>query len=54
MLFLLYVGLGAAVGVVAAVFVPGLHWAEDGFDKVPGRYQRHVRGMLLVGALIYC
>jgi chloride channel protein, CIC family len=41
------------VGVAAAVFVRSLHWAEDGFDKVPGRYLRHMLGMLLVGALIY-
>ena len=50
---LLYVGLGAVVGVAAAIFVRCLHWAEDGFDKIPGRYLRHVLGMLLVGVLIY-
>ena len=35
----------------------GLHpradLAEDVFDKVPGRYTRHLLGMLLVGILIY-
>jgi CIC family chloride channel protein len=53
LILLLYVGLGAVIGVAAAVFVRSLHWAEDGFDKVPGRYLRHMLGMLLVGALIY-
>ena len=53
LILLLYVGLGAVVGVAAAVFVRSLHWAEDGFDKIPGRYLRHMLGMLLVGALIY-
>ena len=49
----LYVLLGAVVGVAAALFVRALHWAEDLFDKVPGRYVRHILGMLLVGILIY-
>ena len=53
LILLLYVGLGAVVGVAAAVFVRGLHWAEDGFDKIPNRYLRHMLGMLLVGVLIY-
>ena len=52
-ILLLYVGLGAVVGVAAALFVRSLHWAEDGFDKIPGRYLRHMLGMLLVGVLIY-
>jgi CIC family chloride channel protein len=52
-ILLLYVGLGAVVGVAAALFVRSLHWAEDGFDKIPGRYLRHALGMLLVGVLIY-
>ena len=53
LILLLYVALGAIVGVAAALFVRGLHWAEDAFDKVPGRYFRHILGMLLVGLLIY-
>ena len=53
LLLLLYVVLGAVVGVAAALFVRGLHWVEDLFDKVPGRYFRHALGMLLVGVLIY-
>ncbi len=49
----LYVVLGAVVGVAAALFVKALHWAEELFDKIPGRYARHMLGMLLVGILIY-
>jgi CIC family chloride channel protein len=50
---LLYVVLGAVIGVAAAGFVRGLHWAESLFERVPGRYLRHSVGMLLVGMLIY-
>jgi chloride channel protein, CIC family len=49
----LYVLLGALCGVAGALFIRTLHLAEDLFDKVPGRYTRHVAGMLLVGCLIY-
>ena len=40
-------------GVAAAVFIRALHLVEDAFDKIPGRYLRHMLGMLLVGILIY-
>jgi chloride channel protein, CIC family len=49
----LYVLLGALCGLAAALFIKTLHFAEDVFEKVPGRYTRHVFGMLLVGCLIY-
>lgn len=49
----LYALLGAVIGVAAAAFIRGLHWLEDGFDRIPGRYLRHCLGMLLVGILIY-
>jgi chloride channel protein, CIC family len=52
-ILLCYVALGALMGVAAAVFVRGLHWAEDLFDKIPGNYLRHIIGMLMVGVLIY-
>ena len=52
-ILVLYVVLGALIGVAAAVFVRGLHWFEDLFDKIPGNYLRHVLGMLLVGVLLY-
>jgi len=49
----LYSVLGAITGVAAACFVRGLHIFEDWFEKIQGRYIRHVLGMLLVGILIY-
>ncbi|HEX4767389.1 MAG TPA: chloride channel protein [Lichenihabitans sp.] len=50
---LLYVILGALTGVAAAVFIRGLHLIEDAFDEIPGRYLRHMLGMLIVGVMIY-
>jgi len=49
----LYALLGCLTGIAAAGFVRGLHVAEDLFDKIKGRYTRHILGMLLVGILIY-
>jgi chloride channel protein, CIC family len=49
----LYVVLGALCGVAGALFIKTLHLFEDIFEKIPGRYTRHVFGMLLVGCLIY-
>jgi CIC family chloride channel protein len=50
---LLFVALGAVVGVAAALFVRSLHWMEDWFERIPGAYTRHATGMLLVGLMIY-
>ena len=52
-ILLLYTLLGVVVGAAAALFVRSLHWTEDLFDRMPGRYLRHSAGMLLVGILIY-
>ena len=52
-LLVLYAALGGLIGVAAAGFIHGLHLAEDWFDKIPGRYTRHVIGMLALGVLIY-
>ena len=49
----LYAVLGAVIGVAAAGFVKILHWIEDGFDLIPGRYGRHALGMLIVGIMMY-
>jgi CIC family chloride channel protein len=49
----LYVLLGALCGVAAALFIRTRHFAEDLFERIPGRYTRHVIGMVLVGGLIY-
>jgi CIC family chloride channel protein len=52
-LLVLYAALGAVTGVAAAGFIRGLHLAEDWFDKIPGRYTRHIIGMLGLGILMY-
>lgn len=49
----LYALLGALTGVAAAGFIRGLHFAEGLFDRIEGRYTRHVLGMLFVGLLMY-
>ena len=46
---LLYVVSGAIIGAAAALLIRSLHWLEDGFDRIPGRYLRHMLGMLVVG-----
>jgi CIC family chloride channel protein len=53
LILLLYAALGGVTGVAAAAFIRGLHIAEDLFDRIKGRYLRHVIGMLLVGVMIY-
>ena len=49
----LYIALGVCTGVAAAAFIRGLHVLEDAFDKIPGRYLRHMIGMLFVGILMF-
>ena len=53
LLLVLYGVLGALTGIAATAFIRGLHLAEDLFDKIKGRYLRHVLGMAMVGVLIY-
>ncbi|HUH86309.1 MAG TPA: chloride channel protein [Stellaceae bacterium] len=53
LLLVLYGVLGALTGIAATAFVRGLHLAEDLFDKIKGRYLRHMIGMAMVGVLIY-
>jgi chloride channel protein, CIC family len=50
---ILYALLGALTGAAAALLIRALHWAEDGFDLIPGRYARHAFGMLIVGVTMY-
>ncbi len=50
---ILYAVLGAITGAAAALFVRTLHWLEDVFETIEGRYVRHAIGMTLVGVLIY-
>ena len=48
----LFAVLGCIIGVAAAGFIRGLHLVEDLFDKIPGRYIRHIIGMAGVGILM--
>ncbi|MBU7442295.1 chloride channel protein [Paraburkholderia fungorum] len=50
---ILYALLGVVAGAAAALLIRALHWAEDTFDRIPGRYQRHAAGMLIVGLTMY-
>ena len=50
---LLYIVLGMFTGIAAAAFIRGLHLLEDAFDKIRGRYLRHMIGMFLVGILMF-
>src|SRR5579863_1025974 len=50
---LLFALLGAAIGLAATVFVRGLSYAEDVFERIENPYLRHVIGMLALGTLIY-
>jgi CIC family chloride channel protein len=53
LVLVLFAVLGAVTGVAAAVFIRGLHWAEDLFDRIRFRYVRHMLGMLVLGMLMY-
>lgn len=50
---LLFAVLGGVTGVAATGLIRGLHWAEDLFERIPGRYTRHAIGMAMVGVLLY-
>ncbi len=50
---LLYAALGVVIGGASAGFIRSLHLLEDVFDRIHGRYLRHIVGMLLVGVLIW-
>ena len=53
LVLILFAVLGALCGLGAAVFIRGLHLAEDLFDRIKSRYLRHMLGMLIVGVLMY-
>ena len=50
---LLYVLLGAVMGLAATAFVRGLHLTEEYFDRIGNPYLRHALGMLAVGGMMY-
>jgi CIC family chloride channel protein len=49
-----YFPFGAMVGLLALVFIKGIYWSEEWFDRLPiGPYGRHMLGMLVLGILFY-
>lgn len=51
---LLFVLLGAIIGIAATGFIRALVLAENIFPKIKNPYLRHSIGMLMIGVLIYC
>jgi CIC family chloride channel protein len=50
----IYFPFAALIGLLALAFIKAVYWSEDWFDRLPlGPYQRHMAGMLALGALIY-
>ncbi|HUJ01705.1 MAG TPA: chloride channel protein [Usitatibacter sp.] len=49
----LYGLLGVFMGLAAAAFVRGLHFAEETFDRIRNPYLRHTVGMGIVGVVMY-
>jgi chloride channel protein, CIC family len=52
-ILILYAALGVVVGVAAAAFIRGLHFAEQQFDRIENPYLRHALGMSVVGVMMY-
>jgi CIC family chloride channel protein len=52
--FLLFVGLGILLGLMAALFIRSIYWFEDRFEAMKGNYYtQHLMGMSLVGVTMY-
>jgi len=55
LLLVLYFPFGLLMGLAALLFVKGIYWAEDWFDRLPvNDYTRHVLGTLCLGIIFYC
>lgn len=53
-LLLLLVPFGILMGLASVVFIKGIYWTEDQFEKMPGGdLVRHSTGMLVCGILFY-
>ncbi|MEJ2592746.1 MAG: chloride channel protein, partial [Candidatus Thiodiazotropha sp.] len=51
---LLSIPLGVIIGFLALVFIKGIYYFEDQFDRLPvNDYFRHAIGMLLLGLIFY-
>ncbi len=52
--FPLLIIFGILMGIAAVLFIRGLYWSEDLFNRIPGNYySRHMLGMLFVGIEMY-
>jgi CIC family chloride channel protein len=49
----LYAGLGAVMGLAATLFIRGLHFSENAFERIRNPYVRHAIGMFAVGVIMY-
>lgn len=49
----LFALLGVIIGLASGVFVRGLYFAEQVFERIKNSYLRHMIGMLIMGLLIY-
>jgi len=52
-ILLLYVVLGALVGVASTAYIRGLDFVEDFSERVKNPYLRHAAGMFIVGVMMY-
>lgn len=54
LMLVIYFPFAALVGVFSLLFIKGIYWSEDWFEKLPvGPYLRHSIGMLALGILMY-
>lgn len=49
----LFVVLGALMGLAATLFIRGIHHGERWFGRITNPYLRHILGMVILGALMY-
>ncbi len=51
---LLAIPLGGMIGLLSMVFIRGIYFSEDLFDRLPvNDYQKHIIGTLLLGMIFY-
>lgn len=50
----IFIPFGVVLGLCSVLFIRGLYWFDDAFQKIPGNYYtRHMLGMLLMGIMMY-
>lgn len=51
--FLVYIGFGLVIGLIALAYIRSIYALEDAFEALPGNYYtRHMLGMFLVGVIM--